>query len=48
MGVSISWIFVAFTGASIAQVFDPHLSLSAACRFGIYTTKRDISKGGFF
>jgi FtsH-binding integral membrane protein len=48
MGVSISYIFVAYTGVSIARVF-----AITACTFGAmslygYTTKRDLSGWGSF
>jgi FtsH-binding integral membrane protein len=48
MGVSISWIFVAFTGASIAQVFlITSIAFGGLSLWG-YTTKRDISGWGGF
>jgi len=48
MGVSISWIFVAFTGASIAQVFLITSIAFAGLSLWGYTTKRDISGWGSF
>ncbi|MBV9220358.1 MAG: Bax inhibitor-1/YccA family protein, partial [Methylobacteriaceae bacterium] len=48
MGVSMSWIFLVFTGASVAQVF----FITAAAFGGLslygYTTKRDLSAFGSF
>lgn len=48
MGVSISWIFVAFTGTSIAQVFLITAIAFAGLSLWGYTTKRDISGWGSF
>lgn len=48
MGLSIAWIFVAFTGFSIAQVFlVTSISFAGLSLWG-YTTKKDISGWGSF
>ena len=48
MGLSLSWIFVAFTGVSIAQVFlVTSIAFAGLSLYG-YTTKRDISGWGAF
>jgi uncharacterized protein len=48
MGLSLSWIFQAFTGISIAQVFlVTSISFAGLSLWG-YTTKRDISGWGSF
>ena len=48
MGLSISWIFAAFTGLSIAQTFlITAISFAGLSLWG-YTTKRDISGWGSF
>tara|TARA_R110000737_G_scaffold350117_2_gene388183 strand:- start:511 stop:1323 length:813 start_codon:yes stop_codon:yes gene_type:complete len=48
MGLSLSWIFVAFTGVSIAQVFlITAISFAGLSLWG-YTTKKDISGWGSF
>ncbi|MFA5580887.1 MAG: Bax inhibitor-1/YccA family protein [Paracoccaceae bacterium] len=48
MGLSISWIFAAFTGISIAQTFlVTSISFAGLSLYG-YTTKRDISGWGAF
>ena len=48
MGLSMSWIFVAFTGISIAQVFlVTSIAFAGLSLYG-YTTKRDISAWGSF
>lgn len=48
MGLSMAWIFVAFTGMSIAQVFlVTSISFAGLSLYG-YTTKRDISAWGSF
>lgn len=48
MGLSLSWIFVAFTGFSIAQVFlITSIAFAGLSLFG-YTTKKDISGWGSF
>ncbi|MBU2962815.1 Bax inhibitor-1/YccA family protein [Citreicella sp. C3M06] len=48
MGLSLSWIFVAFTGFSIAQVFlVTSIAFAGLSIFG-YTTKKDISGWGSF
>ena len=48
MGLSLSWIFVAFTDMSIAQVFlVTSISFAGLSLWG-YTTKKDISAWGSF
>ncbi|MGY3439285.1 MULTISPECIES: Bax inhibitor-1/YccA family protein [unclassified Marinovum] len=48
MGLSLSWIFVAFTDYSIAQVFlITSIAFAGLSLFG-YTTKKDISGWGSF
>ncbi|MAM62660.1 MAG: hypothetical protein CMH11_14350 [Maritimibacter sp.] len=48
MGLSISWIFMAFTGFSIAQTFlITAISFAGLSLWG-YTTKKDISAWGAF
>ena len=48
MGLSISWIFAAFTGVSIAQTFFiTAISFAGLSMWG-YTTKKDISAWGSF
>ncbi|TKZ20538.1 Bax inhibitor-1/YccA family protein [Shimia litoralis] len=48
MGLSLSWIFVAFTGFSIAQVFlVTSIAFAGLSLYG-YTTKKDISGWGSF
>jgi FtsH-binding integral membrane protein len=48
MGVSISWIFMVFTGMSIIQVFlITAISFAGLSMWG-YTTKKDISAWGSF
>src|SRR6056297_3324540 len=48
MGLSLSWIFVAFTGVSIAQVFlVTSIAFAGLSLYG-YTTKKDISGWGAF
>ncbi len=48
MGLSLSWIFVAFTGFSIAQTFlVTSISFAGLSLWG-YTTKKDISGWGSF
>ncbi|PRX38414.1 hypothetical protein SAMN05216257_10356 [Meinhardsimonia xiamenensis] len=48
MGLSISWIFAAFTGISIAQTFlVTSIAFAGLSLYG-YTTKRDISGWGAF
>ncbi|MCR8726762.1 Bax inhibitor-1/YccA family protein [Frigidibacter sp. ROC022] len=48
MGLSISWIFAAFTGFSIAQTFlVTSISFAGLSLWG-YTTKKDISAWGSF
>ncbi|MBT9384696.1 Bax inhibitor-1/YccA family protein [Pseudooceanicola sp. CBS1P-1] len=48
MGLSLSWIFVAFTGVSIAQVFLVTAISFAGLSLWGYTTKRDLSAMGTF
>ena len=48
MGLSLSWIFVAFTGFSIAQVFLVTSIAFAGLSLWGYTTKKDISGWGAF
>ncbi|GHG91245.1 Bax inhibitor-1/YccA family protein [Pseudodonghicola xiamenensis] len=48
MGLSLSWIFVAFTGFSIAQVFlVTSIAFAGMSLFG-YVTKKDLSGMGTF
>ena len=48
MGVSISWIFLSFTGYSIIQVFlVTSIAFAGLSLYG-YTTKKDISGWGSF
>jgi len=48
MGVSISWIFLVFTGFSIVQVFLITAVAFAGLSLWGYTTKKDISGWGTF
>jgi len=48
MGLSISWIFMAFTGISIAQTFLVTSIAFAGLSLWGYTTKKDISGWGAF
>ncbi len=48
MGLSISWIFAAFTGISIAQTFLVTSIAFAGLSLWGYTTKKDISAWGSF
>lgn len=48
MGLSLSWIFVAFTGISIATTFLVTAIAFAALSLYGYTTKRDLSGFGTF
>ncbi len=48
MGLSISWIFAAFTGISIAQTFLVTSIAFAGLSLWGYTTKKDISGWGAF
>ena len=48
MGLSISWIFLAFTGFSIAQTFLITAIAFAGLSLWGYTTKKDISGWGSF
>ena len=43
MGLSLAWIFLAFTGASVARVFFITAAGFAALSLYGYTTKRDLS-----
>ena len=48
MGLSISWIFAAFTGISVAQTFLVTAISFAGLSLWGYTTKKDISGWGSF
>ena len=48
MGLSLSFIFVAYTGASIARVFFITAGTFAAMSFYGYTTQRDLTQFGSF
>ncbi len=48
MGLSISWIFAAYTGMSIAQTFFVTAIAFAGLSLWGYTTKKDISGWGSF
>jgi uncharacterized protein len=48
MGLSIAWIFVVFTGASITRVFFITAAMFGAMSLYGYTTKADLSKFGSF
>ena len=48
MGLSMSWIFMAFTGVSIAQVFFITSIAFAGLSLVGYTTKKDLSGMGSF
>jgi len=48
MGLSLAWIFMAFTGVSIAQTFLVTAVAFAGLSLYGYTTKRDISGWGAF
>lgn len=48
MGVSLSYIFVLYTGDSIARVFLISASIFAATSLYGYTTRRDLSSMGSF
>ncbi len=48
MGLSISWIFLAFTGESIAVTFFATAGAFAGLSLWGYTTKKDISGWGSF
>ena len=48
MGLSLAWIFVAFTGMSIAQIFLITSIAFAGLSLWGYTTKKDISGWGSF
>ena len=48
MGLSLSWILLVYTGASVARVFFiTSATFGAMSRYG-YTTKRDLTKLGSF
>ena len=48
MGLSIAWIFIAFTSTSIARVFFITAGMFAGMSLYGYTTKRDLSGWGSF
>ena len=48
MGISISWIFLVYTSASIAQTFFVTSAAFAGLSLWGYTTKKDISAWGSF
>ena len=48
MGLSLSYIFIAYTGASVARVFFITAATFAATSLWGYTTKRDLSGMGSF
>ena len=48
MGISISWIFLVYTSASIAQTFFVTAAAFAGLSLWGYTTKKDISAWGSF
>lgn len=48
MGLSLAWIFQAFTGVSIAQTFFVTAAAFAGLSLWGYTTKRDLSAMGTF
>ena len=48
MGLSIAWIFAAFTGVSIAQTFLATAAGFAGLSLWGYTTKRDLTGMGSF
>lgn len=48
MGASISWIFVAYTTASVARVFFITASVFGAMSLYGYTTKKDLTSLGSF
>ena len=48
MGLSLSWIFLAYTGSSIARTFFVTASLFGAMSLYGYTTKRSIQGWGSF
>ncbi len=48
MGISISWIFLVFTSASITQTFFVTAAAFAGLSLWGYTTKKDISAWGSF
>ena len=48
MGVSISWIFMVYTGGSIAQTFFVTAAAFACLSLYGYTTKKDLSGWGTF
>ncbi|MCP5361246.1 MAG: Bax inhibitor-1/YccA family protein [Hyphomicrobiales bacterium] len=48
MGLSLSWIFMVYTGASVARVFFITASVFGAMSLYGYTTKRDLTGIGSF
>ena len=48
MGISVSWIFLVYTSASIAQTFFVTAAAFAGLSLWGYTTKKDISAWGSF
>jgi len=48
MGLSLAWIFIAFTGASVTRVFFITAAAFAGMSLYGYTTKRDLSRLGAF
>ena len=48
MGVSLSFIFIVYTGASIARIFFITASVFGAMSFYGYTTKKDLTNFGSF
>jgi FtsH-binding integral membrane protein len=48
MGISMSWIFLVFTGSSIVQTFFVTAAAFGSLSLWGYTTKRDISGWGSF
>ncbi len=48
MGISLSWIFLVYTGASITQTFFVTSAAFAGLSLWGYTTKKDISAWGSF
>jgi FtsH-binding integral membrane protein len=48
MGLSLAWIFLAYTGESIARVFFISAGMFGAMSLYGYTTKRDLTSWGSF
>ena len=48
MGLSLSWILLIYTGASVARVFFITSATFGAMSIYGYTTKRDLTKLGSF